>query len=363
MVEALKYLGPVLGAKVPDAGTLWLAGLYVALALGGGLLLASLLLFVLKHWASRTDTHVDDAIVDLMPTPLRLLGALICARFVLPLVGLPPQYRSPLSHGLLVLTILASGWVLVKAVRVFEEAANRRFEHADAEDLRARAVRTQVRGVRNIADFVVFVLTLGFALTTFESVRQIGNGVLASAGLAGIILGFAAQKTLATLLAGVQLTLTQRIRVDDIVIIEGEWGSIEEIRLTYVIVRIWDKRRLVVPATYFIEKPFENWTRSSSDLLGTVNLWLDYSVPVDDIRAELKRILDASEHWDEEAWGVVVTDANERAMLVRPLVSAKDASAHWNLRCEVREKLISYVQRNHPGALPRIRADVDQSGA
>nr|HMR11621.1 mechanosensitive ion channel [Polyangiaceae bacterium] len=290
-------------------------------------------------------------------------GALICARFDLPLVGLPPEYRSRLSHGLLVLTILASGWVLVKAVRVFEEAANRRFEHADAEDLRARAVRTQVRGVRNIADFVVFVLTLGFALTTFESVRQIGNGVLASAGLAGIILGFAAQKTLATLLAGVQLTLTQRIRVDDIVIIEGEWGSIEEIRLTYVIVRIWDKRRLVVPATYFIEKPFENWTRSSSDLLGTVNLWLDYSVPVDDIRAELKRILDASEHWDGEAWGVVVTDANERAMLVRPLVSAKDASAHWNLRCEVREKLISYVQRNHPGALPRIRADVDQSGA
>ncbi|HMR10179.1 MAG TPA: hypothetical protein PKA88_30595, partial [Polyangiaceae bacterium] len=120
MLEALKYLGPALGAKVPDAGTLWLAGLYVALALGGGLLLASLLLFVLKHWASRTDTHVDDAIVDLMPTPLRLLGALICARFVLPLVGLPPQYRSPLSHGLLVLTILASGWVLVKAVRVFE---------------------------------------------------------------------------------------------------------------------------------------------------------------------------------------------------------------------------------------------------
>lgn len=355
--------GPELAAQAVDVSRLWLPALYVLGALVGGLAAASALIAILKHWAGRTDTHIDDVIVDLMPAPLRALGALVGARSVLPLVGLPPVYRAPVSHALLVATILAGGWVLTKAVRVFEEAANRRFEDAEVEDLRARAVRTQVRGVRNIADFVIFVLAFGFALTTFESVRQIGNGVLASAGLAGIVLGFAAQKTLATLLAGIQLTLTQRIRVDDIVVVEGHWGSIEEIRLTYVVVRIWDKRRLVLPATYFIEKPFENWTRSSTELLGTVHLWLDYSVPVDEIRAELERILKASEHWDGEAWGVVVTDANERAMLVRSLISAKDANAHWNLRCEVREKLITYVQKNYPEALPKLRANVDEAKA
>ena len=363
MTHSLARLWPPLAAGLPDAGTPWLPVLYVVLALIGGLLVASVLLWALTHWAGRTDTHIDDTIVELMPKPIRLLGALVGVRLVMPVVGLPETYRVPVAHGLLVVTILAGGWALMKTVRVFEEAARRRFEEAETEDLRARAVRTQVRGVRNIADFVIFVLTFGFALTTFESVRQIGNGVLASAGLAGIVLGFAAQKTLATLLAGIQLTLTQRIRVDDIVIVEGEWGSIEEIRLTYVVVCIWDKRRLVVPATYFIEKPFENWTRSSTELLGTIKLWLDYSVPVDEIRTELKRILDQSEHWDGESWGVVVTDANERAMLVRPLISAKDASAHWNLRCEVREKLIAFVQQKYPTALPRMRADVDNRAA
>jgi small-conductance mechanosensitive channel len=351
------------GATLPEPGSPWLAGLYLVLALLGGHLVASLLLFVLKRWAGRTDTHIDDAIVDLMPAPLRALGTLVGGRLVLPLVGLPASASAPVAHALLVGMILAGGWVLVKGVRVFEAAANRRVEGGESDDLHARAVRTQVRGVRNIADFVVFIVALGFALTTFESVRQIGNGVLASAGLAGVVLGFAAQKTLATLLAGIQLTVTQRIRVDDIVVVEGQWGSIEEIRLTYVVVRIWDKRRLILPASYFIEKPFENWTRSSTDLLGTVHLWLDYSVPVDEVRAELKRILDASEHWDGEAWGVVVTDANEHAMLVRPLASAKDASAHWNLRCEIREKLIGFVQRNYPDALPRTRATLGQSPA
>ena len=149
--------------------------------------------------------------------------------------------------------------------------------------------------------------------------------------------------------------------MDDVVIVEGEWGTIEEIRLTYVVVRIWDKRRLVLPANYFIDKPFQNWTRSSTALLGTVNLYLDYSVPVEAIRAELKRILDASEYWDGDSWGVQVTDATDRTMCVRPLISAKDAGDQWNLRCEVREKLIAYVQQNYPAALPRLRGEVQTS--
>lgn len=331
----------------------------IAAAIIGGLVLASLLLSGVARWAKRTDTLVDDAIARLMKRPLRVLLSIVCGRIAVRFVELPSSTRVAVHHALLVALILAAGWTLIKAVRVFEDVANRRVADDGDQDLRARAVRTQVRGVRNVADFVVGIVTLGFALTTFDSVRQIGTGMLASAGLAGVVLGFAAQRTLATLLAGIQLTLTQRIRVDDVVIVEGEWGTIEEIRLTYVVVCIWDKRRLVLPATYFIEKPFQNWTRSSTDLLGTVNLHLDYSVPVEAIREELKRILDASEHWDGEAWGVQVTDATERAMVVRPLISAKDASAHWNLRCEVREKLIAFVQQNYPQALPRMRADVE----
>jgi small-conductance mechanosensitive channel len=197
---------------------------------------------------------------------------------------------------------------------------------------------------------------------TFERVRQLGAGLLASAGVAGIVLGFAAQKSLATILAGIQIALTQPIRVEDVVIVEGEWGTIEEITLTYVVVRIWDMRRLIVPIHYFIEKPFQNWTRVSADILGTVNLYLDYSVPVEALREEFKRILDASDYWDGETWGVQVTDSTDKTMTVRPLMSAKNSGDAWNLRCEVREKLIAFVRENYPDALPRIRAEVDSGG-
>ncbi len=206
------------------------------------------------------------------------------------------------------------------------------------------------------------MLTVAFVLMTFERVRQLGAGLLASAGVAGIVLGFAAQKSLATILAGIQIALTQPIRVEDVVIVEGEWGTIEEITLTYVVVRIWDMRRLIVPIHYFIEKPFQNWTRVSADILGTVNLYLDYSVPVEALREEFKRILDASDYWDGETWGVQVTDSTDKTMTVRPLMSAKNSGDAWNLRCEVREKLIAFVRENYPDALPRIRAEVDSGG-
>lgn len=343
----------------------WHRAGFSAAVVGGalilGLILASVLTRLLTIWAGRTDTKVDDAIAKHMRTALRWLLPLAFARVALPFASLPVPHRDAVHHVLLVVVIVACGYALLKGVRVFEEVANMRMEERHEDDLQSRAVRTQVRGVRNVADFVIVVLTIGFALTTFESVRQIGTGMLASAGLAGVVLGFAAQKTLATLLAGVQLTLSQRIRVDDVVIVEGEWGTIEEIRLTYVVVRIWDKRRLVLPANYFIDKPFQNWTRSSTALLGTVNLYLDYSVPVEAIRAELKRILDAPEYWDGDSWGVQVTDATDRTMCVRPLISAKDAGDQWNLRCEVREKLIAYVQQNYPAALPRLRGEVQTS--
>jgi small-conductance mechanosensitive channel len=192
-------------------------------------------------------------------------------------------------------------------------------------------------------------------------VRQFGTAIIASAGVAGIIVGFAAQKSIATLLAGFQIALTQPIRIDDVVIVENEWGRIEEITLTYVVVSIWDLRRLVLPITYFIEKPFQNWTRTSADILGTVFIHVDYSAPLDELRAELTRILEASPLWDRKVAVLQVTDAKERTLEVRALASARDASAAWDLRCEVREKLIAYLQKNHPGSLPRLRARMEDT--
>jgi small-conductance mechanosensitive channel len=192
-------------------------------------------------------------------------------------------------------------------------------------------------------------------LMVFESARRFGASILASAGIAGVILGFAAQRSLASLLAGFQIALTQPIRVDDVAIVEGEFGRIEEITLTYVVVRLWDLRRLVVPISYFIEQPFQNWTRASADLLGAVFLHVDYSVPVDSLRTELTRILKESEHWDGKVNTLQVTDAKEHTLVIRAVASAADASLAWSLRCEVREKLVSYLQREHPHSLPRIR--------
>jgi small-conductance mechanosensitive channel len=194
---------------------------------------------------------------------------------------------------------------------------------------------------------------------SFPSIRQIGASLLASAGLAGLVIGLAARPVIANLLAGIQLALSGPMRLDDVVIIEGEWGRIEEITTTYIVVRIWDLRRLVVPLSYFIEKPFQNWTRSSSDLLGTVFLYTDYTVPVDEVRKELLRILDGAELWDRKVANLQVTDAKERTLELRALMSASDSGKAWDLRCQVREALVGFLQRNYPQSLPKVRAEVE----
>ena len=227
------------------------------------------------------------------------------------------------------------------------------------DNLAARKVRTQVMVLKKVAFVVIGVFTLALALMTFHSVRHVGTSILASAGIAGVIVGFAAQRSLSTLVAGLQIALTQPIRIDDVVIVENEWGRVEEITLTYVVVRIWDLRRLVVPIGYFLEKPFQNWTRVSADLLGTVMLYVDYTVPLKAMRRELDRILAQSPLWDGKVKVLQVTDAKERTLELRALVSAADASAAWDLRRLVREALVDFLQRRYPQCLPRIRAEVE----
>ena len=210
-----------------------------------------------------------------------------------------------------------------------------------------------------VAVAAIAIFTVASMLMVFDTVRQFGASILASAGIAGIVVGLAAQKSIATLLAGFQIALTQPIRVDDAVIVENEFGRIEDITLTYVVVRLWDLRRLVVPITYFIEQPFQNWTRSSANLLAPVFLYVDYAMPIDPLRQELTRILTASTRWDGKVNVLQITDAKEHTLQLRALASAADASLAWDLRCEVRERLVNFVQQQYPAYLPKFRASLE----
>jgi small-conductance mechanosensitive channel len=225
------------------------------------------------------------------------------------------------------------------------------------DNLSARRIHTQARVLRQSVTVLVVIVAASAMLMTFPQVRQLGASLLASAGLAGIVVGFASRPVLQNLIAGVQIAITQPIRVDDVLIVDGEWCRVEEITSTYVVMRIWDQRRLIVPLNFFIENTFQNWTRTSAEILGTVFLWVDYTVPVEEIRQELHRLLQETELWDKRAWGLQVTDATERTVQIRALMSSADASAAWDLRCMVREKLIEFIQQRYPGALPRVRAD------
>jgi small-conductance mechanosensitive channel len=257
---------------------------------------------------------------------------------------------------LLISVIIAA----IKLVYVIEETILHHYKVDVKDNLRARQVHTQVRILRRIAIVIIIILAVGGFALSFETFRKLGTGILTSAGIIGLVIGFAAQKILGNLLAGIQIAITQPIRLDDVVIVENEWGRIEEVTLTYVVVRIWDLRRLVLPISYFIEKPFQNWTRVSADILGTVYLYLDYTIPVENIRQKLTEILQKSNNWDKKVNSVQITNTTDKTIEVRALMSAGDASLAWDLRCEVREKLIDFIKENYAKSLPQNRVQLEQ---
>jgi small-conductance mechanosensitive channel len=311
--------------------------------------------------ARRSASQIDEMAIGHFHRPLRWLILAFAVRLAISVVVMPSGVEDVVTHLFSLVLIALVAWLLIAATLILKDAAALRFNVDVKDNLRARKVHTQLNVLRRILIVIIIVVASGAALMTFPQIRQLGTAILASAGIIGIVVGFAAQKTLGTFMAGLQIAFSQPIRIDDVVIVEGEWGRIEEVTLTYVVVRIWDLRRLIVPITYFIEKPFQNWTRVSADILGTVFLYVDYTVPVEAIRTELRRILEASESWDRKVCGVQVTNTSERTVELRALMSASDASLAWNLRCEVREKLIAFVQKNYPNALPRMRAELDKS--
>jgi hypothetical protein len=295
-------------------------------------------------------------------SPILLLAPLLTLLPVSPWLSLPSSLLLFGNHLYLLLFLGALSWLLINCIRALRSILLKHYDLSASDNLRARAIHTQINVLTKILIAVIGVVTLAGLLMTFEGVRQIGVSLLASAGIVGVIAGFAAQRSLATLFAGIQLAFSQPIRVDDVVIVEGEWGRIEEITLTYVVMRIWDQRRLIVPIGHFLENPFQNWTRVSAELLGSVFLYTDYRLKVEELRRELLRILQQSDLWDGRVAGLQVTDSTEQCMVLRALMSAADSSKAWDLRCQVREKLIAFLQEKYPESLPRLRAELAPGG-
>lgn len=384
------WLGHALrAATAPLVLLIWVAGVYAAitivvrdfayqdaaqtvlsaldLAASAGLLAGS---FWLVHRVTRvleqrldtitwsTEGSWDRVLFSLAAKTVRLTLPLVVLILGIPLIPVSPEMQQLAANGVSLLVVGAVALVVFQLVQAAEELVLARYRADPAGRFQARRIRTQVTVLRKIVVVIIGVVTLASMLMVFESVRQFGTSILASAGIAGIIIGFAAQRSIGTLLAGFQIAFTRPIRIDDVVVVENEWGRIEDITLTFVIVCIWDQRRLILPITYFMERPFQNWTSTSSDILGTVFLHVDYTMPIQALREELDRILDKSQYWDGKRKSILVTDAKEHTLEVRAMASAADGDQAWFLRCEIREKLVEFVRKNYPESLPRVRAEL-----
>ena len=290
---------------------------------------------------------------------LTRLAAILLALFViLPAVDFDPAIAESVRRALKIGMAILLGWSAILAINAVTHWVERRHRIDVADNLAARRVHTQIRILRRIGVVTVLLLTAGAVLVTFPAVQAFGVSFFASAGVAGLVLGFAARPILTNFIAGIQVALTQPIRIDDVVIVEGEWGWIEEIKTTYVVIRIWDWRRLVVPLSHFIEKPFENWTRENSAIIGTVFWHLDYRAPIEAIREKLTELAQANPRWDGKVVNLQVVESGEATLTVRALLSARSSPEAWDLRCEIREAMVNWLREAHPEALPRVRAVV-----
>jgi len=327
----------------------------------GFIVLANLFHYVLFRILKRKEEQTMGTgwgIKRYLSHPARAIFLLTCAGFVLPLLPvIPPSLTDNIHQALLMAMVVSLGWFAIGCVYIFQEFMLRRYDLKAANNIRARRVHTQFQLFRRILITFIVVITIGGLLWTFNDPRiwHYGSGLLASAGIASLILATAAKSTVSNFLAGLQIAFTEPIRIDDVVVIQGEWGRIEEINSAYVVVKIWDLRRLIVPLSYFIENSFQNWTRQSSDILGTAFLYVDYTIPVEPLRKKLLEICQASPLWDGKVCGLQVTDIKEHTMEIRCLVSNRNAGDNFDLRCIVREKMMEFIRENYPQHFPRTR--------
>jgi small-conductance mechanosensitive channel len=318
--------------------------------------------YIILHVLRRSDEEHKDgrwrSVQQYLSHPARAIFSITCLLIVLPAVPeIPEGVIAVVRQGLIMALVVALGWFAVGCVYVFQDAILRRYDLSEENNIRARRVHTQFQLFRRILISFIVIIDIGALLWTFNDPRiwHYGSGVLASAGIASIIVATAAKSTVANLLAGLQIALTEPIRIDDVVVVQGEWGRVEEINSAYVVIRIWDLRRLIVPLNYFIENSVQNWTRQSSDILGTAFIYVDYSIPVEDLRQQLNTIVHASHLWDHKVCGLQVTNLTEHSMEIRCLVSSRNSSENFDLRCLVREEMTAWIQQNHPTAFPVAR--------
>lgn len=250
--------------------------------------------------------------------------------------------------------------IIIRSIRILEDYFYNRFDSSKADNLRERKVRTQLQFIRKLLVAIITIVTIAIILLSFESMRKVGAGLLTGVGIGGIIIGFAAQKSLGNLLAGFQIAFTQPIRIDDVLVVEGEWGKVEEITLTYVVLNIWDKRRLILPIQYFIETPFQNWTRTGADILGTVFIYTDFTVPVVELRQKLTQLLESNSLWDGDVNVLQVTDLKPEVMEIRCLMSCRNSGEAFDLRCYIREKMVDFIKTSYPESLSQTRVLLKQ---
>jgi small-conductance mechanosensitive channel len=333
-----------------------ISALLIAGAVMAGILATRLLFYTLTRLSGRTRFTWDNLAFKHARKPASLLLPLLFLNIVTPSLKLPGGGLRLLGIVTSLLLILAIAYAFVSAVRFLRDLFLSRYDVTAADNLLARKVHTRIDVLEKVALTIIAILTAAFMLMTFPGVRQVGVSLLASAGIAGLVIGLAAQRSIGTLLAGIQIALTQPIRIDDALIVEGEFGNVEEITLTYVVVRLWDLRRLVVPITYFIEKPFQNWTRTGANLLGGVTIYTDYQVPVEELRKEADRLVRSSPLWDGKVSAFQVLEFRPDVMELRVLLSANSAGQAFDLRAYVRENMLKFIRENYPDSLPRVRS-------
>jgi small-conductance mechanosensitive channel len=340
-------------------------GILVALAIVIGLIVKFMLSLLIRR-KPRDDKPTfsfSRSFLSRLSKPFSYFLPLLAFNFLLPLMKVRADIGQFLNKATEILLAVTFANVLIGLIKVFEDYVYHTYDIDKADNLKERKIRTQLQFIRRLAVSLIIVLTVCAILLSFNNLRKIGTGLLTGVGVGGIIIGFAAQKSLGNFLAGFQIAFTQPLRIDDVLVVEGEWGRVEEITLSYVVLKIWDQRRLILPINYFVEKPFQNWTRNTSDILGTVFLYLDYTVPLQPIRAELTRLLDNNPLWDKRINLLQVTNTSERTIEVRALMSAASSGNAFDLRCDVREGLINFVRENYPQCLPTTRLSTPGSQA
>jgi small-conductance mechanosensitive channel len=330
----------------------------VLVALVLGYVVRAVLLAVARRAHARAADGMRTQIVEAIAVPAAVALPLLFLSIAVASTPLWLDWRRAIQHALALLGMLCLVWLIVRVIGAVERVIVQRYPVDVENNLRARRVQTQARVLSRMAQVAVILVGISLALMTFPAIREIGATLLASAGIAGVVAGLAAKPVFGNLIAGLQIALTQPIRIDDVVIVEGQWGRVEEITSAFVVVRIWDERRMVVPLQWFIENPFQNWTRTSSQLMGDVILWLDYRTPMPEVRAELERICRTDPRWDGRVCVAQVTDTDRTTIAVRLLVSARNSGDLFDLRCAARERMIDYLNAQHPEALPRMRANV-----